>query len=717
MNTKKTIAGLSALSVLISSGAFTAMTAFAAETTDYTTGKITAHLYSDEVLRDIECRYYSDMPNVPYIKLSDYYSCWMSQHPDQELEITNNNDGTYNVKVPYGTVGTIDTNKETIETDDIAYFMAPEYAVSDDSEELYTYIRQLNAEPLSGEEDEDEDDESASLDLSEYKIDLRGDESDIWWPVQTLCDFYDYGLNQGSIIDDELYFCGSIMSKYSKSTVTLNYDHIANYTERYKNGRPKDLAEYNYNELCFAFDKNYGYPGRFIYNDLLEEKGFDEMLSTASEGTKMVKELLLSEDVYEYYAGYYMLNNYLWDGGHTFFSNAFLQPNTEFTAKVFEKLSEIGLPEDAGNWAMENAIDNMSAELADEARKEMLKTADKAEKLTASTYSVKGDTAVFSFDLFDDEDNKWKSYYNNGGEMPQDIISEFYSCIEKADSDPAIKNFVIDLGTNTGGLLTVTEYMMSLISDLDNVTLYYGPGSPAYKVHYSSDKNLDKAFDDKDKNFKTDLNFGIITSQRSFSCGNLMPSLAKDKGIMLVGEKSGGGTCSVTYCTTADGLFYSVSSGIKFSDKDGNTIDNGIVPDYNLVKMNDDGTKDYSEVYNYSRLSELFAEFYGKKNEDDTTVTTTTAASASTTTTTTTTVTAASSVSSSSVTSTEASAASTSTTTSAETAQGSTTTSSNISELPQTGNNSAGTAAAAACAAVMAAAGGAAVFMSRRKED
>ena len=218
MNTKKTIAGLSALSVLISSGAFTAMTAFAAETTDYTTGKITAHLYSDEVLRDIECRYYSDMPNVPYIKLSDYYSCWMSQYPEQELEITNNNDGTYNVKVPYGTVGTIDTNKETIETDNIAYFMAPEYTVSDDSEELYTYIRQLNAEPLSGEEDEGEDDESASLDLSEYKIDLRGDESDIWWPVQTLCDFYDYGLNQGSIIDDELYFCGSIMSKYSKST-------------------------------------------------------------------------------------------------------------------------------------------------------------------------------------------------------------------------------------------------------------------------------------------------------------------------------------------------------------------------------------------------------------------------------------------------------------------------------------------------------------------
>ena len=99
MNSKKTIAGLSALSVLLSSTAFTAMNAFAEEAADFTIGKITAHLYSNENLRDIDCRYYNDMPNVPYIKLSDYYNCWMSQHNDNELVITNKNDGTYEVKV------------------------------------------------------------------------------------------------------------------------------------------------------------------------------------------------------------------------------------------------------------------------------------------------------------------------------------------------------------------------------------------------------------------------------------------------------------------------------------------------------------------------------------------------------------------------------------------------------------------------------------------
>jgi hypothetical protein len=85
------------------------------------------------------------------------------------------------------------------------------------------------------------------------------------------------------------------------------------------------------------------------------------------------------------------------------------------------------------------------------------------------------------------------------------------------------------------------------------------------------DKNLDKAYDDKDKAFKTDLRFGIITSNYSFSCANLMPSLAKDAGIMLIGERSGGGTCATNRYFTPDGLLYALSTGLKFVDKDGNT--------------------------------------------------------------------------------------------------------------------------------------------------
>ena len=71
MNSKKTIAGIFALSTLMSSGAFTAMNAFEADSADYKTGKITVHMYSDENLKDIEGY------EGPCKKEYNYYSEWI----------------------------------------------------------------------------------------------------------------------------------------------------------------------------------------------------------------------------------------------------------------------------------------------------------------------------------------------------------------------------------------------------------------------------------------------------------------------------------------------------------------------------------------------------------------------------------------------------------------------------------------------------------------
>ena len=253
---------------------------------------------------------------------------------------------------------------------------------------------------------------------------------------------------------------------------------------------------------------------------------------------------------------------------------------------------------------------------------------------------------------------------------------------------------------------------MGLINDLDNITIISGSGDESVTAQYLVDKNLDKSFDEKDKALKLDLNFAIITSNYSFSCANLMPALAKDAGIMLVGEKSGGGTCATNRYVTPDGLVYALSIGQKFVNKDGDTIDNGIQPDYDIVKINDDGTKDYSEVYNFSKLSSLFSDFYSNKAETTSSSTTTSATTTTTSATTTTTTSLSSTTINETTTasSTSSSAASTS----------SSTTQNADGTLPNTGNNSVGTAAAAACAAVVTFAGGALIFISRRnrnKED
>ena len=613
MKFRKTVAGISALSMIISCNALTAMTATAADSEDYRTTQIKAYLYSYDNVKDIECRYYDDMPNVPYIKLSDYYNCWV----DQDLEIINNNDGTYEVKMPIGATGIIDINKETVYSDDIVSFIYPQYIVEGDTSSIDTYVK---AEVDAGSPIE------LTYDFSNYNIDLRGDDRDIWCPAPTLCDLYTFSLNQASYIDNALYFCGHPLSEFSRMNIVSTLDHVNNFFDEYKDGRPKDIAEYNYNELCFAFDNQYGFPGRITYNDLLKETNFDTMLSTANESTKKLKEMLLSENVYEYCAAFSMLNNYFWDGGHTSFS--YLTYYDESLMEQVNNVSQYSIPleelEGAFDYLTDYSISDSTYRSAKAARKIMYDNADTREatetffnddeEAAGYAFYTKGDTAVFSFDSFLSDSENWLNYYYSEGELPDDLVSNFYRCIVMADKDPNIRNFVIDLGANGGGSVDIVEYMMGLLNDIDYITVY-SSDEGTVNSYFTADKNLDKAYDEKDKEFKLDLNIGIITSKYSFSCGNLMPSLAKEAGYMIVGETSGGGTCAVNFCTTADGLFYSISTGTKFVDSEGNDIDNGIEPNYELVKLDEEGEKDFSDVYNFDNLSKLFKEYY--KLDDD----------------------------------------------------------------------------------------------------
>lgn len=737
MNCKKTIAGIAALSVLLSQSALVAMNASAEEAPEYKESTMKAYLYSYEDTVDIDCRFYNDMPNVPYIKLSDFYYYWAGEN----LEITNKKDGTYEVKVPIGEVGTIDINNETVYSNNFEYYFYPRFLLEGDDTSYATYVRSVASEG----EDEYVPIE-VTIDFSKYHIDLRGDEDsdEVWWPAPTLCDFYEFSLLQVSYLDHSLYFCGSIIGDFSRDKVIDSDEYAAALTEEFKKGRPKDMAEYNYNELCYAFDNQYGFPGRIYYNDLLAEKGLDGMLSEANDDTRKIKEMLLSENAYEYCAGFAMLNHYFWDGGHTgfsaipYFDNDFKEESYKYKIPVDE---------------LENAIDHdadwedfiVSSSLADEAREKMLETADTVERNKYSIYSTKGDTAVFSFDAFEAEGNNWLLYYYLEGEMPQDLITEFYNCVNKANNDPSIRNFIIDLGANGGGEVEIVEYMFSLLNN-DN-SLIVASGGKLLELNYNVDKNLDKSFDEKDAEIKFDLNFGVIESRASFSCGNLFPALAKDIGYMIVGETSGGGTCNVIFCTTADGLCYSISAGIKFVDSEGNDIDDGIKPHYELVKRDEEGNKDYSDVYNYANLSKLFKEYYKLEDapEPITTTTTTTTTPVETTTTTTTTVEYTESekqlckwaskdyekkndsvVANAEITSSDDEKCEITLkdyegnvldvyTVDPATGEG-TNSADEAVDLPQTGKNSPKTAAAAACAALLVISGGLAMYRSRRDE-
>ncbi|MBR5514416.1 MAG: hypothetical protein IKV85_10610 [Ruminococcus sp.] len=608
-------------SIAASSG----LTAFAAEEAEpaFTEKSLTALVNSIDNVASIECRYYNAMPNVPYMKLSQYYNLWTGQ----ELAIANNNDGTYEVTVPAGVKGTYDVENDVVSTDDGGYFFTPE-------DELTTENPYANLYIISPEVDYTAT--ACELDFSNYNIDIIGDESEIWVPVATLCDVYASSLRVPFFMEDTLIFGNELMSEFSITNLPLSESHSAGLLNQYSNGRPADLAEFNYNELCLAFDLNYGFPGRPYFTDLIKEKGLDGMLTEGNDTTKTIKELLLSTDFVAYNCGFDLLNMYLWDGGHTQFVALPAMYDQEFTLQAQQYAMSLGI-------GLENSADIYGDQMSMiasqtailEARNAMYETADSVEFYdSGAAYIVKDNTAIFGFDSFVTDMAAWVSYYSGDAELPQELVTDFYNCILSADENPEITNFVIDLGTNTGGAVMVADYMLGLIADVD--INYYKDNIndiPMYNK-FDVDKNFDKVIDNKDEEFTTDLKFGVITSNMSFSCGNLFPSIARENGIMLMGEKSGGGACAINVHVTADGMPFILSSGLCLTDKDFNSIDLGIAPDYETFRVNEDGTKDFSDTYNFDIINNCFDDFYGTEIVTTTTTATTTVTTATTTTTT-----------------------------------------------------------------------------------
>lgn len=590
-------------SIAASSG----LTAFAAEEAApaFTEKELTALVNSIENVEAIDCRYYSDMPNVPYMKLSEYYTLWTGQ----ELAIANKNDGTYEVTVPAGVKGTYDVENDVVSTDDANYFFMPENQISEEDPYANLYVRAV--------EGENAETAAIEIDFGKYDIDLIGDGEELWVPIPTLCDIYTTNLTAPFFMEDTLIFGGFILSDFSLITLSMTPDHAAGLLNQYANGRSADLAEYNYNELCFVFDRNYGYPGRPFYTDLIKEKGLDGFLSEANDTTRTIKELLLSTDYNEYLCGFKMLNYYLWDGGHTQFMAIPALMDKDSAAKVMEIEMKSGCTyENAYDYISETQSKQASADAIMAARQAVMSDVDVFEILpSGSIYVVEGDTAIFNFDEFTTDFDAWASYYNKNGEMPKEVISDFYNCLMAANENPVIENFLIDVSTNGGGVAVVLEYIMGLVADVDTFNYRDNLNDVTASENYVVDKNLDKVIDSKDEEFKTDLRFGVITSSNSYSCGNLLPAMARENNIMIIGEQSGGGACAVNYRISADGHTYSLSTGICFTDANYVSVDAGVKPDYETFKVNEDGTKDFSETYNFEKISKYFDEFYSAASE------------------------------------------------------------------------------------------------------
>ena len=547
----------------------------------------------------VTLRFYNDMPNVAYVSISNFQRI---MYPGTTVQVTKTADNQYALTSPCGTA-TVDVAKDVFESDDYEAFTnlmgQVQAGMPNTIYDALPIIRWKSLEKTPQQV-------HVALDYGKFGIDLRADDTNVYFPFATIADLY---------VDTYMHlasFNGQTVMVAPNGAYSLSngypQDFIAPILQE---TRTADMADFAYKNLCFTLTNFFGYPGRtLLENKGLKEKGLDQALLDYGQAGQMTRELLKSQNMYEYIAGTSALGYLLFDGGHTYTditvisridqkSTFWSEMNAVNTAKQTEFVTNF--PEFAD--VEQGFVDNyLLGVLLKKKRTEKMGEGVK--------YYKEGETAYCWFNSFLCDDSGWRKFYKGEGpkptvaDYPNDWLIALTDALEKAENDPEVKNFVLDISTNGGGSSDVVLFITSIFCN--KADIYYENTLTGQKMKstFDVDRNLDGKFDEKDAEVKYHLNFALLVSPVSFSCGNILPALLKDYGIPLLGQRSGGGSCAVLYNPSADGFGYRYSTHrTRLANTKGENIDAGIVPTYEL---------DNDDFFNIQKVAQLVEGYYAQ---------------------------------------------------------------------------------------------------------
>ena len=546
-------------------------------------------------------RFYDDMPSVAYINVSHFQTM---MYPGTVIQTQALGEGRYQLTSPCGTA-VVNTDKDTFNSDDYEAFTNMMDMVQPGMPNV-----SLDGLPLVRWKSKEATPQKVhlTLDYGKFGIDIRVDGNDVYFPLATIADLY-----------TDIYMHTADYNGQQVMVAPMGAEELEDGYPKFfiapilKETRTKDMATFAYNNLCFTLTNFFGYPGRTLLEKKgLKEKGLDQALKDYGQAGEMTRQLLLSTNMYEYIAGTNTLGRLLNDGGHTdtgIGHTSQMDSSTDFYKTmgntVKAKLEEFYgyCPEYAALRKVDEDIEALSSKLIQ---------ARIAKIGRGVTYYKEGNTAYCLFNAFDCDFAAWRKFYKGEGPKPtvenhpNDWLAVLLDALEKAEKDPEVKNFGLDISTNGGGSEDIVMVITSLMC---NKAEAYNENSllgQKQKIYYEVDRNLDGKFDEKDAEVKYDLNFALLVSACSFSCGNMLPALMKDFGIPLIGQKTGGGACCVLYNPSADGYAYRYSSHrSRLMNQKGENVDPGVEPDLKLETP--------EEFFDFQKITQFIERFYSSK--------------------------------------------------------------------------------------------------------
>lgn len=559
----------------------------------------------------ISIRFYNDMPSVPYISVADFHKVITNGETMKVARQAN----VYELTTKYGT-GIVDVKDD--------YLYSTSYAgltnlmwmvdatvppnVSYDGSKYLKFVKVdavSSFKPVSG----------TRLDFKKYGIDLHDDGTNVYCPFATLADMYaDGNMHMAACHDDKV-----LVSTKEESLAMRKTDPEFCAKPYQKTEVTADMARYRYQELCFVLDNFFGYPGRTIMEKAgMGEKGFDATLEAVENG-KVVKRLLQSTNNMDFAWGTIGLQYLLFDGGHTNVRTMLGAPESirdEYTERVMA--AETRYPEVSTMYQAWQKTRNERYELR--TKLEGLREQSYGDVL----YKVNSQktTAVVIINSFNDMDeDAWTKYYSSQKSDAdwQELLTHYkkdnfigflYALLQaKADG---VKNLVLDISQNGGGSTDIVVADVAVLRKNRKTQLWSQNVMEGKNLitTFLLDANFDGVFDEKDDtNPKIDcssMNVSVLSSKLAFSCGNVFPAVMKDYGYPIIGERSGGGPCSIQGMVTPDGFQYIISTyRDRSTDKDFNSIDNGIT-------TTDGYSFDYSLFYDLDFLTTKMQELFKK---------------------------------------------------------------------------------------------------------
>ena len=561
-----------------------------ADAAGYVKKSVAAYIYALDKAETIDCLFTDALPGEPFIDAYDFLRhVYINEYTISE------DGGKISLTCEYGTM-TADTVNDTVWIDDMYYFMFSGTNVEGTDLEC-DYLEGVDFISSS-------DDTSVLFDLGKYGFDIVADGGRAYFPLSVINSLFTDTYNGAVYANGNIYFMHAMEDE----------DYFDNGENYDKLTREASIARYMYNVICFTFDTFYGVPSNAVLADSIAKKGFDRTLSEYDDNTRAAKELLLSTDLIDYFAAMFYLFPYLDDGGHTFVIHeplvaSWQYPDSEFT-KRFTEIMNAEEPASERDAMIVKVVNEYY--LSFEADKPIYDGWDAGSMESVQSWyddSImlhrEGNTAMFTFDGFDNE-----------------VLEPFKWSLDWAKQN-GIVNFVLDLTTNGGGSTAVLEFLLAMMlsarthsSIIEFVTRETVTGVRYTEVD-RADLDLNGVFDERDDAVAYDFNFAILTSHMSFSCANTLPMLAKENGIAVIGERSGGGSCIVTEPVMCGGHYLFMSSNLKFVVESGADFDLGAELDFDLTESGADGSIDYTGLFDLSKIGELVSSYYETMRSGD----------------------------------------------------------------------------------------------------